>query len=306
MRRSLIPAVLLTSVTLTGVAAGSAQAADLRLPFACGAQFTGKTYSGHSPQNAIDYNGLGGGDSDLGMKIVAAGSGTVTKSLYYSKASNVGYGNAIEIRHGDGTRTFYAHLRDRKVKVGDKVSRGQLIGHLGNSSAKYNLLAHLHYEQRSSSGAVVKAQFNGRTAPEYARFGSAVSHKSDNCPKSTPGPSTPTPTPTPNPTPAPPSGGGIGVALPSISTRFRATVRTDNGLPVSARKDARTSAAVVRKFKNGDAVRIVCQKRGQTVTGKYGTSNLWDLVDLGGGRGAYITDTYVYTGRDGRVAPACP
>jgi hypothetical protein len=299
VRRSLLPVALATTVTAAGLSAVPAQAASgLRLPFACGAGFTGKVWSGHDPSLAIDFNGLGGGDSDLGMKIVAAGPGKVTRSLYYDKASNVGYGNAIEIQHPSGVRTFYAHLRDRKVQVGDRVARGQLIGHLGKSSAKYSLVAHLHYEQRNASGAVVRAKFHGRDAAEYGRLNAAVPHKSDNCRKKGPAP-------TPTPTPAP-SGAAHGVVLPPIQKRRAATVRTDNGIAVVARMGAKTGATEVRRFRDGDRVRIVCQKRGQRVTGKFGTSRLWDLVDLGNGRGAYVTDTYVHTGSDGRVAPNCP
>jgi hypothetical protein len=296
---------VLTALTAGLVASPAQAASDLRLPFACGAKFSGKYYSGHSPSLAIDFNGLGGGDTDLGMNIVAAGPGTVTKSLYYDRSSGVGYGNAVEIRHPSGVLTFYAHLRDRTVKPGDKVTRGQLIGHLGKTSAKYTFSAHLHYEQRTLSGSVIKAKFHGQDAPEYSHFNAAVTHKSDNCPtRATPAPA---PTPTPAPTPAPsPSPGATGVVLPpTISTRRAATVQTD-GMRVAARMGAKTGAAIVRYFRSGARVRIVCQKRGAQVTGKFGTSRLWDLVDLGNGRGAYVTDTYIYTGSDGRVAPNCP
>ncbi|UTI62664.1 peptidoglycan DD-metalloendopeptidase family protein [Paraconexibacter antarcticus] len=297
VRRSVLTAGLATLAT--GLAAGPAQAAsDLRLPFACGAGVVGKYYTGHQPPLAIDFNGPGGGDSDLGMKVVAAGPGVVTKSLYYDKASNVGYGNAIEIRHPSGVYTFYAHLRDRLVKVGDHVSRGQLIGHVGKTSAKYHFSAHLHYEQRTASGAVAQALFHGVVAPEYSHKDYAVAHRSDNCPKRATAPA-PAPAPAPNPASA-------GVVLPPIQARRAATVRTDRGEPVAARMGARTGAALVRSYRGGDRVRIVCQKRGEQVTGKFGTSRLWDLVDLGNGRGAYVTDTYVYTGSDGRVAPDCP
>jgi uncharacterized protein YraI len=96
-----------------------------------------------------------------------------------------------------------------------------------------------------------------------------------------------------------------GVALPAFEFRRHATVRTDRGLPVSARRAPRTSARRVLRVKDGGGVTIVCQRRGERVTGKYGTSRLWDLIAIGHGRGAYITDTYVYTGSDGRVAPRC-
>ena len=102
-------------------------------------------------------------------------------------------------------------------------------------------------------------------------------------------------------------GGGStrGVALPKIANRTAASISTDNGLRVSGRKKPSTRSARVLRFKSGSAVKIVCQKRGQSVTGKFGTSKIWDLIDIGGGRGAFVTDTYVYTGSDGRVAPGC-
>ena len=62
-----------------------------------------------------------------------------------------------------------------------------------------------------------------------------------------------------------------------------------------------TSFAAVGSVSDGAAVTIHCQKRGQTVTGKFGTSSLWDKID-----GGFVSDTYVFTGTDGRVAPDCP
>ena len=46
---------------------------------------------------------------------------------------------------------------------------------------------------------------------------------------------------------------------------------------------------------------IRCQKHGQTLTGTFGTSDLWD--DIGTG---FVADVYVLTNSDGQVAPACP
>jgi murein DD-endopeptidase MepM/ murein hydrolase activator NlpD len=54
----------------------------------------------------------------------------------------------LSCTHQGGYATFYAHLRDRKVPVGQRVKRGQLIGHVGHSSARYTFTAHLHYEER--------------------------------------------------------------------------------------------------------------------------------------------------------------
>lgn len=54
------------------------------------------------------------------------------------------YGNFIEIAHGNGTRTRYAHLSSIDVKVGQKVTRGERIGALGNTGNSSG--PHLHFE----------------------------------------------------------------------------------------------------------------------------------------------------------------
>jgi hypothetical protein len=297
MRRTI--SATLTSGLAVGLLAAtgaSAQAVTLQTPFPCGTTIVGKAYTGHSPVNAIDFNGPGGGDTDLGWPVVAAADGTVRGAGY---STTTGYGNNVEITHAGGVRTFYAHLQSFSVKAGQKVKRGQVIGKLGKSSAKYSFSAHLHYEQRSASGAVVVPYFNGKKALEFQHFGIGQTYKSTNC-----GTSNPTPNP---PTPPSTGGGGgrVGVKLPNISKRRAATISTDNGLRVSARKGRTTSSAIVRKLASGASVSIVCQANGQRVKGKFGVSRLWDLIDLGNGRGAWVTDTYVSTGSDGRVAPRC-
>ncbi|TVT18322.1 hypothetical protein FNH05_35585 [Amycolatopsis rhizosphaerae] len=80
------------------------------------------------------------------------------------------------------------------------------------------------------------------------------------------------------------------------------TVHTDSGLPLTVRAAPSTSASAVGSVANGTAVTIGCQSNGETVTGKYGTSDIWDYLPASNG---YVSDTYVYTGSDGRVAPDC-
>ena len=111
-------AALITTAALTPAAAAQA-APKFRMPFKCGQKVYGQARADHSPPNAIDFNGLGGGDTDLGMPVVAAAPGKVTISTYYT--SN-GYGNAIQITHKGGYATFYAHLRDRRFGVGKRSS----------------------------------------------------------------------------------------------------------------------------------------------------------------------------------------
>ncbi len=74
-----------------------------------------------------------------GRGIRAADSGKVVA------ASPAGaYGNMIEIAHGNGTRTRYAHLSSIDVKVGEKVASGESIGELGNTGNSSG--PHLHFE----------------------------------------------------------------------------------------------------------------------------------------------------------------
>ncbi len=62
-----------------------------------------------------------------------------------------------------------------------------------------------------------------------------------------------------------------------------------------------TGYAAVGSVASGTHVTIRCQKRGQSITGTYGTTTLWD--DIGNG---FVSDAYVHTGSDGQVAPTCP
>ena len=64
---------------------------------------------------------------------------SVKKSKYFGS-----FGNYIEIDHGNGYKTAYAHLSRRHVKVGDRVIRGQKIGQVGNTGK--STAPHLHYE----------------------------------------------------------------------------------------------------------------------------------------------------------------
>jgi len=86
------------------------------------------------------------------------------------------------------------------------------------------------------------------------------------------------------------------------STAANGVVRVNKGYTLSVHRGPRAAAPVTRKLRNGARVRIVCQTTGDQMTGRFGTSRIWDKLAKGG----YVTDTYVRTGSDGRVAPACP
>ena len=94
-----------------------------------------------------DWNGKGGGDTDLGDPIYAISNGKVIEFGHYPT-----WGNIVLIEHAlpDGTRTWsqYAHLdRIMVSQVGQKVKRGQQIGTMGKGD-KNRYLAHLHFEIR--------------------------------------------------------------------------------------------------------------------------------------------------------------
>lgn len=76
-----------------------------------------------------------------GTKIRATAAGTVVKAF-----KNGGYGNYVEIDHGNGYRTVYGHMQSYVVKQGESVKRGQIIGLVGSSGR--SLGPHLHYEIR--------------------------------------------------------------------------------------------------------------------------------------------------------------
>jgi murein DD-endopeptidase MepM/ murein hydrolase activator NlpD len=84
--------------------------------------------------------------SKRGAEIVAVASGIVSYSGFKS-----GFGNTIELIHGDGFVTRYAHNQENLVKVGEAVSKGQIIGKVGSSGRSTG--PHLHFEvsQRGKS-----------------------------------------------------------------------------------------------------------------------------------------------------------
>ncbi len=79
---------------------------------------------------------------DIGTKVYATGGGTVDFA-----GRRGGYGLTLEIDHGFGYRTIFGHLSDIKVKVGQKVTRGDLVAFSGNSG-KLSTGPHCHYEVR--------------------------------------------------------------------------------------------------------------------------------------------------------------
>jgi murein DD-endopeptidase MepM/ murein hydrolase activator NlpD len=78
-------------------------------------------------------------EGDIGDEVRATADGKVI-----SAEKNGGYGNFILIDHGNGYTSGYGHLLKFRVKEGDRVTRGQVIGFIGNTGRSTG--SHLHYE----------------------------------------------------------------------------------------------------------------------------------------------------------------
>ena len=79
---------------------------------------------------------------DLGASVNASLDGTVIKAGY----NNGGYGNLIVIQHGNNMKTYYAHLNEIYVNVGDKVKKDDVIGVVGSTGNSTG--PHLQFELR--------------------------------------------------------------------------------------------------------------------------------------------------------------
>ncbi len=90
----------------------------------------------------------------VGTKVYAVNDGVV-------KLARLGrnYGNTIVIDHGNGIQSFYMHLSEMDVKVGDRVTRGQLIGLSGQTG--YADAPHLHFTLRINDISIDPEVFMG-------------------------------------------------------------------------------------------------------------------------------------------------
>jgi murein DD-endopeptidase MepM/ murein hydrolase activator NlpD len=98
-----------------------------------------------------DWDGVGGGDTDLGDPIYTIGDGVVV----FARDCHMGWGNVVIVRHAYreagmtlNIDSLYAHLQKTLVHRGQAVKRGQQIATLGNAHGLYD--AHLHFEIRKN------------------------------------------------------------------------------------------------------------------------------------------------------------
>jgi murein DD-endopeptidase MepM/ murein hydrolase activator NlpD len=89
---------------------------------------------------------------DYGAPVHATADGTVSFA-----GSDGGYGNMVEIDHGNGLSTRYAHLSSITVRQGEKVEIGAVVGHIGETGRATG--PHLHYETRINGEPVDPARF---------------------------------------------------------------------------------------------------------------------------------------------------
>jgi murein DD-endopeptidase MepM/ murein hydrolase activator NlpD len=98
----------------------------------------------------VDFAGREGAD------IVAVASGVVSWS-----GERYGYGKMVEVAHGDGVITRYAHNQENLVKVGDMVRRGDVVALMGNSGRSTG--PHVHFEVHKNGRPVDPASYLRRT-----------------------------------------------------------------------------------------------------------------------------------------------
>ncbi len=94
--------------------------------------------SGYEYHTGIDIK------APYGAPVYATAEGVVIYSGWYSD-----YGKAVIIKHPSGYKTLYGHLSRIKVKYGEKVKAGQIIGYVGSTGRSTG--PHLHYEVRLGS-----------------------------------------------------------------------------------------------------------------------------------------------------------
>jgi hypothetical protein len=161
-----------------------------------------------------------------------------------------GAGNYIVIDHGSGWKTYYFHLAAYSVASGDYVGQGRQIGTTGSTGNSSG--AHIHYEQLYN-GVGQNIVINGSGLSYPGSYHQAYLTSDNGC-------------------------GGTGVPFNTW------------GSGVNVRADARLSAPVVTTLGGPTAVRVLCQKQGDTVNAEGYTNNWWSkLRDQNG----FISNIYI-------------
>ena len=105
--------------------------------------FGGRTYEFHAGMDI---------DGERGDAVIAPAGGVVTEAGWKG-----GYGQMVEIDHGNGLKTRYGHLSRIGVTAGDTLTRGQVIGQVGSTGRSTG--PHLHYELRLNDRPINPRRF---------------------------------------------------------------------------------------------------------------------------------------------------
>lgn len=108
---------------------------------------------GYAMHTGIDFR------AETGTPVRATAAGKVVTSGYTG-----GYGNMVEIEHGNGLTTRYAHMSELLVDEGETVEAGKIVGKVGTTGRSTG--PHLHYETRVSGDATDPSKFI-RTGQKY-------------------------------------------------------------------------------------------------------------------------------------------
>ena len=92
--------------------------------------------------------------------------------------------------------------------------------------------------------------------------------------------------------------GSAPATASAVSPRYYAVAP---GVRLKVRSGPGTDYNLVRLLPEGAQVHIYCQSPGTTITGPYGTTNIWDNIS----NGEYVSDAFVKTGSDGYIAARC-
>lgn len=110
-----------------------------------------------------DWNGTGGGNTDLGDPVYSTANGLVV----FAQNIGGGWGNVVRVVHVLSEKplvtveSLYAHLERVDVKEGQALKRGQQLGTIGNAGGIY--YAHLHFELRTEYGMEVGGGYSENT-----------------------------------------------------------------------------------------------------------------------------------------------
>ena len=116
--------------------------------------YDAQPFGGRRAHLGSDWNGNGGGNSDLGDPVFAIAAGRVAETHDHGG----GWGNVVRVLHRvrtpDGgeaiVESLYAHLDTVGVTAGQEVARGEPLGTIGTAGGAY--VAHLHLEIRDQPG----------------------------------------------------------------------------------------------------------------------------------------------------------